>query len=109
MVCSHDGLSHSNENDLQPHTTEWMNFTNTVLSERSSIQESTYWIFRLRRIPKNGRSMLLEVRRVFPCWGGGRGGVPRRERERNFWVSGDVLILNLVAGDEGGVSSVNKY
>lgn len=73
VVCSHDGLSHSNENDLQSQTTERMNLTNTVLSERSSIQESTYWILHLRRIPENGRSMLLEVRRVFPWWWGGRG------------------------------------
>lgn len=40
---------------------------------------------------------------------GGAGGLPRRERERDFRVSGDVLILNLAAGDEGGVSSVNKF
>lgn len=74
VVCSHDGLSHSNENDLQSQTTERMNLTNTVLSERSSIQESTYWILHLRRIPENGRSMLLEVRRVFPWRWGGAGG-----------------------------------
>lgn len=75
---------------------QYDNLTNISLNERNPTKQLTNCMISFILNTKAGRSMLLQVRIVFPLR---VGVVSGRKRKSGFWVTGKVLFFYFGVGD----------